>query len=518
MAGRMTGKQRASQIPLDYFRQRDGLGRLRLALVILVPAVALTWWAVSYAAPDRGGALYTHGPLAAVHATWDRECEACHVPFKPIHDRTIANVVGSSLGPASNCESCHRGPIHHESQVPALGCASCHHDHNGRNFDLTRSPDSDCTQCHADLDRHIKVGESPAFTLVQSITRFDVDHPPFRLPEKDPGKLKFNHALHLAEGLRQRYTYGKIEGVDRGRYLAARPGATPETPVQLDCKSCHQLERGDFGVAAADGGVRLNIPAGSSGSLMVPVTYEVNCRGCHSLAIEPAEDEGGTGFTIRHGLTPAEVNEVLWGHYASLPSSEPASKPTKLVAAMPGRRPLGDREAPGDSDPDEASRRVKRDEAFLFRREKVAQADRILFGGRQTCAECHAFEANTGGGFELTMTPPAVPRVWMEHARFEHVAHRALNCAECHGGAGRSETSADVLMPSIDTCRKCHAPVARAGGTSIGGARHDCVECHRYHNGKEPLKGNGALARDAAAEGDILQFLKGTLGSKPTAP
>jgi hypothetical protein len=32
-----------------------------------------------------------------------------------------------------------------------------------------------------------------------------------------------------------------------------------------------------------------------------------------------------------------------------------------------------------------------------------------------------------------------------------------------------------VLLPGIDTCRKCH------GGNRAGSARSGCVECHTYH-------------------------------------
>ena len=38
---RTSGKQRAVRIPLDYFKTRDSLGRIRFVLVTLAPIVAL---------------------------------------------------------------------------------------------------------------------------------------------------------------------------------------------------------------------------------------------------------------------------------------------------------------------------------------------------------------------------------------------------------------------------------------------------------------------------------------------
>jgi len=44
----------------------------------------------------------------------------------------------------------------------------------------------------------------------------------------------------------------------------------------------------------------------------------------------------------------------------------------------------------------------------------------------------------------------------MKHAFFDHTAHQMLICAECHTRATTSQKSSDVMIPGIDTCRKCH--------------------------------------------------------------
>jgi len=65
--------------------------------------------------------------------------------------------------------------------------------------------------------------------------------------------------------------------------------------------------------------------------------------------------------------------------------------------------------------------------------------------------------------------------------------------------------------PRIDNCVQCHAPQSVKAGVVHGGARADCVECHRYHNGEHALQGIGAAARGVpeAQRLDLRQFLSG---------
>ena len=79
-----------------------------------------------------------------------------------------------------------------------------------------------------------------------------------------------------------------------------------------------------------------------------------------------------------------------------------------------------------------------------------------------------------------------IPSRWMPHAQFSHNAHQMMNCAECHDGAVQSSQTADILLPSIELCRKCHSstpdqPNGEARARHLG-ARADCVECHTYHD------------------------------------
>jgi hypothetical protein len=46
-----------------------------------------------------------------------------------------------------------------------------------------------------------------------------------------------------------------------------------------------------------------------------------------------------------------------------------------------------------------------------------------------------------------------VPDLWLEHARFDHAAHRALECLACHQAARGSTTNRDLLNPASKPAR-----------------------------------------------------------------
>ncbi|MBC7820899.1 MAG: hypothetical protein IAG10_28785, partial [Planctomycetaceae bacterium] len=273
----VTGKQRAVKISFGYHHRRDKLSRwkskLSLFVVALTPVVWLCW---SLMAKEQGNAPYSHGPLAAVHATWENKCEACHLDFAPIRDDTWAASLLDKWAPQprawdhladQKCETCHPGPEHHFRQKPeeVPSCASCHRDHNGRLASLLRTDDRSCTSCHNGLASHLAVANPDPF---KDVTRFDLVHPEFRSLKSDPGTITFTHGRHLTKGLKSDKPEDKVSlsladlsAADRDQYR--RPGQVDTDLVQLDCASCHQPD--------------------SSGQYMRPVTFEANCRACHTL-------------------------------------------------------------------------------------------------------------------------------------------------------------------------------------------------------------------------------------------
>jgi len=105
--------------------------------------------------------------------------------------------------------------------------------------------------------------------------------------------------------------------------------------------------------------------------------------------------------------------------------------------------------------------------------QSVEEVERLLW--QKTCKECHVLT------YPAPETRPeiakaAIPVRWMTHAKFEHKAHQLVTCTECHGQAKSSNNTADVLLPGIATCQKCHS-----GGRIAADSR--CSECHDYHDG-----------------------------------
>ncbi len=539
---RLSGKQRASRIPLDYFKKNDSLSRWKLWLTGLAVLVAIGWFATgfSWGGPGlvgesaRGRLRYSHGPVSRVHAMWDAKCDACHVAFKPIGQEAWTSSLGmNSKAADANCRSCHQVDGHHESMAGQEGsCASCHRDHRGRDASLVSLADADCTSCHADLKNHLDAGAKPT-EFASLITSFATDHPEFRLMKDgpkaatDPGTLKFNHALHLTAGLNDAkggkavFTLAQLSPGDQTRY--GRLGQKPGDGVTLECASCHRLDNGDLPALADKSGVEAlaTLAVGGKGAYMRPITYKTDCAACHKLDVAvpfgmvPATTPGaaptpGTKtIPVPHRLQPSELHEML--RNASIGLS--LGKDEKvLAAALPRSRAL-----PG--------RKAKMEPAALDEIEdRVTKAERILFGrGKGTCTECHQYKTPEGIRRELDpsakiaavqIEPTYVPSIWYDHALFDHSAHRAVSCRDCHAGAYpdsgemASRLSLDVLLPGKATCVRCHAPEGRGDkGELVGGAGHSCTECHRYHGGDH--KPGPAMAKDEDAM-RIQRFILGT--------
>ncbi len=71
----------------------------------------------------------------------------------------------------------------------------------------------------------------------------------------------------------------------------------------------------------------------------------------------------------------------------------------------------------------------------------------------------------------------------------------------------------------VASCQRCHAPAGYDGANPVGGARHDCTECHRYHNGDAPRKGLGASEREGThVFEDVRAFIGGRLEEAKPKP
>jgi hypothetical protein len=491
-----TGKFRAFRIPLDYYKHPDLLERWRNRLLVIGVVVPLAWWAAGWLRSDEGRHHYSRGPLAVVHATWEDRCDACHVAFTPISSEAWLK---SASATDQKCTTCHAGPVHHASQTETPACTGCHCDHRGRDASLVRMPDGNCTGCHGNLAARVDE-KKKADPFYQNVTRFDHDdnhHPESRLAREkleDPGKLRFNHQLHLALGMNiAQLTPEKIDRAAQKRYQV-KPGTKL---IQLNCADCHQLDSSDFQAAPQ---LLSGLPAGtvlparSPGASMLPITYENQCASCHPLTFD--KDVKGDLVSVPHRLQPPKVREYLEGFYADQVLKGNAPVLDRPVVRLPGK----------DTDP----------EAIKLRQEiedKVRAAARLLLS-ENTCLKCHRTKGGEQDLASLRIEPPNIPSVWFQHAVFNHAVHRALSCLNCHAAATTSASATDVLIPGKAKCLECHSPPGDSGGPH-GGARFDCVECHRYHNGDQVLQGVGAARRGVSQNQqlDVQDFLGG--GRKP---
>jgi hypothetical protein len=136
------------------------------------------------------------------------------------------------------------------------------------------------------------------------------------LRSKDPKRIKFNHALHLAPGLTlekdgAKFVFGRLSQADRIRYGGADEKRTGE-PIKLECASCHSPEPAEQPRSAdhrlADAG-----PPRPEGLYMAPIVYENHCAACHPLQFEEKRPEQ----FARHGVSAQETLNDLKQLYMS---------------------------------------------------------------------------------------------------------------------------------------------------------------------------------------------------------
>ena len=434
-----------------------------LRLLFLVAVGGMLCWRGLF---GRNQLLHAPGPVAAAHAVWETNCEACHIPNKSLNGHSwTAGLLGKE-GDSSRCEVCHAGPQHHPNQHTEPACASCHQEHKGREHQLTRIADRHCQGCHREIAAHSK-GDAEQLKD-RNVISFE-KHPEFRLQREnlpDRGALTFSHARHMTPGMV--LTAGGKPAVD-----------AHGDPLKLECAACHRLD--------------------ARGAYMQPVSYEVDCRDCHVLTLgnNASKDLLSPQFAIPHGLQPDDIHRLLEGTFLGrhLAGAQPdlAGFLERPFVTLPGKQRGGEPAV----------------RAILERQLNVAET--LLYEGSHSCGECHQFVQGQRHA-DWRVVTPNVKDVWYEKARFSHAAHRALDCRGCHenaypDGPKPSKASSDVLIPGLDNCKQCHGPGKE--GIAVGRASGTCVECHAYHEVEKTGHGRGSPNRDPKERLDVKQFLEG---------
>jgi hypothetical protein len=200
---------------------------------------------------------------------------------------------------------------------------------------------------------------------------------------------------------------------------------------------------------------------------MARTSFEQSCRACHTLDF----DERNPGMKLPHG-DAAFVRAYLRSlpvQYADYASRTLGITGRHEVDAFVRRQISSLRNRMRGVD--ELERTV-----FLSdgRTEPVAVVGRIGSVARarfEGCALCHevAWRENAAP----LVTAPQTPDRWLPGASFNHAMHATMACSECHAAAS-SESTSDVILPTQQSCIRCHSPE--------GGAAHSCTSCHVYHN------------------------------------
>jgi hypothetical protein len=351
-------------------------------------------------------------------------------------------------------------------------------------------------------------GRTVSQERLDHIKAFDeLNHPKFQSAAKDPGKLAFNHKLHMSAGMDvknkgdPKWTFAKMPAADWERYSNTSKKPSKDDVVQLKCISCHCLDSGDFRIPnnRLEGVPASVLRPRSPGAYFLPITYENQCRPCHVLTARAVDDPLSPKIVIPHRLQPCQVHDFLWGvfvnHYDRGKHKEHFQK---KLSNLKSKEKMAE-ENRKDID-------LEKGIEFIFQK-KVETIERILYPEKQTCRECHQYTLQEGRPVPKAIEPTHVPEVWLQRALFNHAAHRTVACEECHSQALTSDKSENVLLPDIDTCVKCHAPGK--------GARFDCAECHRYHDGAKHRRDGaglffgalGSSQRDPKNKMSIQQFL-----------
>lgn len=450
-------KKRASRIDLDYFKKPHWFRSWASRLTGAAAALSLIFSFVLFQADTQE--FYSAGPLSPAHSVIAHRCELCHVGESGAIRRRAKDEA---------CLACHDGPSHNPGQEFTPQCADCHIEHRGRQT-LVSFEDWACTRCHKDL-----VVRHKALEFERSVRNFSTHHPEFavlRAPQGDAGTIKLNHEVHLKSDLCPQED--KPEWCD------------PLGPTRLECSDCHRppsvAGRWDYG----EDRVRVETPAEPDDVLaprptsayMGAIEYDKHCMRCHPLLFDRRFREP----------VPHEEPEVVIRFVRKKFSDYIARHPAERREEPP-LRPLPRNPVPAQPRLLSAARWVAL---------RMEETEKLLW--QKTCKECHtlSFPSNA---------PPKVAQAsltarWFQHAIFSHESHRMLLCTSCHTAVETSRETADVLLPGIQTCRRCHHPE--------GGAEARCYQCHQYHDWKkrkrvEPrftisdvLQGDGTSARES---------------------
>ena len=158
---------------------------------------------------------------------------------------------------------------------------------------------------------------------------------------------------------------------------------------------------------------------------MAPIKYAVQCAGCHVKDLQ---------FDKRFNeAAPHDKPEVVQAFLVKKYTDYIHVHPNALSEPLPGNRIITTTMRPMPPPPH------TREEWINW---QVEYADRLLFD--KGCKLCHTMIQ--GSGLVPAVAKSDIPMRWLEHADFDHDAHRMLTCTTCHTARSREPT--DVRHPA----------------------------------------------------------------------
>jgi hypothetical protein len=476
-----TSKSLADRIDPQFHRRPNPLRRAKWPIGLAGLVLPLAWVGLMHLSGNR--TMYQAGPVSIAHQFIAHDCRQCHTTPWQTAARLARLDAERVATPDAACLVCHAGPIHHDNQITRFHhCADCHREHRGH-AELSRIDDRFCVACHRDLKVDDGGIAGPSIDFATRVVDF-ASHPPFAIHRDDPSPPAGGHGVHKVAA--RSSAPGGAPWVDKAAihfnhhvHLTSPQVLLPATDGRaaraLLCADCHQPD--------------------SAGEAMSPIRFEQHCAACHQdqLQFDPGPFAGQVDSQLPHrdveivrGVIRQRLSEAL---LAKLPADQrpddavPPDGQAQQSSATDGdaidrffQRRLKPPAAPADRDWQAIEAAVRSVEAVLF-----LPSDRPAVNGKPVhgrgCAYCHQVEFDPAAPEPVRIVPPEVPSRWLRHARFNHAAHRMLDCLACHGQAmdeQQGQATATIMLPRIDTCQACHTGPGR-------GARNDCVQCHWYH-------------------------------------
>jgi hypothetical protein len=421
---------------------------LGIVLFALLGIVLMALW--EYVSPQSSRSqeivqsFYNPGPISQAHASFASDCAQCHQQANRV---VQGNIEYSPVD--SSCVQCHEGFELHQPNSPRdHSCTACHFEH------VTAGPmkpvnSANCVSCHASekvmaeaaekglgmphhaFDFTAKDGlkyfkpQRPKEGYTEVFHSFDEGHPSFQIHRenlKDPNTLKFNHKVHMTG--------------DSIPELNGEP---------LNCMDCHVPD--------------------AAGAYMQPMTYEANCQSCHSLQFDPRNP----AMEVPHGDSDAVMSYLksLSLQYEN-EARQQGLKDSREILSFVQTQMIAMKE--------DLRKGATLEERVYFSGSQDADKVEVagLVNARNAeyagCIYCH--DVTRSDSRVPQVTAPEIPDRWMGQSRFDHSRHTQMACTECHT-VENSELTADILMPTIESCQTCHS--------QQGKVVNSCQTCHGYH-------------------------------------